>query len=210
MTRSRNVVHAWCILGSCAVALALPVTASAQAVSALSVQPRGAYAANAPGSPSVYQVLAPTQPGSIYHFTFTGDETIDYQIDTSDLDVRKGVIRIKEGTTDSYPIHDGGLAWRTASVIGNGSGHLHPAQLKATSNPVLYHEYLDPVTRKLTLKYDEKQNGVPARKTYEFWMVGKVLKVRAYGDPSNSQFIDNYGFVYPGPSAQTTLPTVPE
>jgi len=190
-----------------ALALVLAVAASArpsaQAGSALSILPRGAYPDPAfPGATtSVWQV------GHEYHFKYVGDETLEYVVKADDPDVKGGILRIHELTSDSYPIHDGGLAWRTAQAITYNSGFLTPQQIIANGHPAtLYGEVLDPLTQRLVLQYreDPANIGKAARKTYEFTLVGKALRVHAFGDlASDDQFVNNYAFFHPGPSTQT-------
>lgn len=165
---------------------------------ALSVKPRGAYAA---GGTSAFRV------GSEYHFRYgspVADETLEYVIDMASPELQGGVIRIQELTSGSSPMAGGGLAWRTGDHITPDSGFESPSAHASNSVVRLIHEYMDQATGTLALGYHETRapGGAQARKTYEFRLVGKVLQIRAHGDPSvNQDFIDNYAFFHPG-SAQ--------
>jgi hypothetical protein len=166
---------------------------------ALTIQPRGAYATAG--------TVHAARVGSRYEFTYDGgalDESLTYAIDMSHPDVLSGLIRIEELSSGSLPIAKGGLGWRMGlSDIPIDT----PAVHALAANALLYHEHLDPESGKLTLKYTESRAGIAARKTYEFWLVGKVLKVRAYGDTSvNDRYVGNYARLMPGPSELTPNP----
>ena len=170
---------------------------AAQEKSALTHQPRGAVATGTVSSRKV--PLA--GPGSRYYFRFEGSETIEYEIDTSASPVRQGLLHVRETTTDSLPLEVGGLGWR------NFSGDIETPLFHSTQAQVeLYHEFYDEQNRMLELKYREERNGVVTHKTYEFRLVGKVLKVRAYADPTHTAYLDNYARFEPGPSERTLDP----
>jgi hypothetical protein len=167
--------------------------------SALTIQPRGAHATAG--------TIRTVRVGTRYEFRYEGgafDESRTYAVDTNHADVKNGLIRVEELVSGSIPIAKGGLAWRT----GTADGQVEPPVTHASSaNALLYHEHLDPKSGKLTLKYTESKGGIAARKTFEFWLVGKVLKVRAYGDTSvNDRFVGNYARLEPGRSELTPAP----
>lgn len=181
-------------------------TASSQIPSALRLEPRGVYAT---GTTSTFKVVDPSSGHNEYHFKYvggSGDDTIEYVVDVDDDDVLKGMMKVSEKTTGAAPITKGGFSWRTAAGLGTGS-YDSPQAHALQADVLLYHENLDPNTKVLTLKYKESRYSSPpppfttvdARKSYEFWIVGKVLKIHAYADGSvNDRYIDNYDFFHPG------------
>ena len=187
----------------------LATAAAGQIPSALRLEPRGAFAT---GANSTFKTVNPVNNHTEYHFTYDGappDDNLDYVIDVDHPDVKAGLLRIYEAISASLPIKEGGFTWR----INPGSGpnptsgpaiYETPRTHSINAGAVRFHEHLDPTSRVLTLKYKEIRSlgpglSVEARKTYEFWIVGKVLKIHAYADPAvNTRFIDNYDFFAPG------------
>ena len=83
----------------CAAVFA-PASANAQAATRDTLTLRGAELS---GRVSV------SKTGSVYSLSFRGPQAgVDYQIDVADNDVRRGVIRVWERYSDSFPITVGG------------------------------------------------------------------------------------------------------
>ncbi len=163
---------------------------------ALTHQPAGALAA---GTTTTYR------SGSQYHFVFQGDETVHYVLDVDDPDgrVRDGMLRIEELVSGAIPIARGGLTWRYGS---NWTDVQAPDAHAAVADTTLVHSHLDPVGR-LTLSYRESRGGLNLHKTYELWLVGKVLKLRVRGaNDSGPSWIGNYSGFRPMPSENTPNP----
>lgn len=164
---------------------------------ALSLQPQGAHSA-----PILAGANPPKWTGDIITFEYLGpDETVIYEVNLGDQEVQDGLIRIREVTSNSYPIANGGLTWRR--LAGVPAGTYQPIDdpvihSMAATNVRLVHAHIDPSDH-LKLVYEETRDdtsgvSVTAHKTYEFWLVGKVLKLRVSGSRDDgSPYLDNYG-----------------
>lgn len=177
---------------------ATSIKAGTDELTALTHQPRGALSA---GTQTVFKV------NSEYHFRFVGDETIEYVIDLSHNNVRRGLIRVKEValSDDAVPIAEGGLTWR------HNSGEKDYEKPKCHADQCTFIRWLgtdfDDAAGTLRLHYRDTRDGNIGIKTYEFRLVGKVLRIRVMGDRSaNSGFIGNYAGFHPGPSENTPDP----
>ena len=168
--RSRFIAVALCSFSFAAVARAQS--------DALTLVPRGALLANSAPRPFYRQAAS---GGYDYHFVFQdASDAIEYVVSTADPAVRdEGLLRVREVTTNSFPIHVGGLAWRTGT-----HATYDPATLAATyAATKLVGEHLDPTSGMLSLRYAEDVDPdgpsgpltpLPAAKTYTFQLVGKV------------------------------------
>jgi hypothetical protein len=115
-----------------------------------------------------------------YTFTFTGDETISWKIDLADPKVAGGMLRIKELSSDSYPIDEGGVIFRDAA----GAFSYPISNYK--KSVLAGHSMSGGV---LTLDYVLNLNGShPFR--YEIRAQGKQLRIRAT-DPTGSTAVGN-------------------
>lgn len=137
-----------------------------------------------------------TYSNNVYSFTFTGDETLTYQVDLSDPKVAGGMLRIRELTSDSYPMDEGGVYFRDAA----GSFWMPLATWSKTT--LTGHSKSGNV---LTLDYLMDFNGLHAFR-YEIRSQGKQLRIRAL-DPSGSLTLaNNFSGLYFGKSTGVENP----
>ncbi|HEX5011452.1 MAG TPA: Ig-like domain-containing protein [Planctomycetota bacterium] len=123
-----------------------------------------------------------TFSGNVYSFTFKGDETITYQLDMSDPKVAGGMLRIRELTSDSYPMDEGGVCFRDAA----GLYWMPSGTYKKTT---LTGQSMSGTT--LTLDYLLDFNGShPFR--YEIRSKGKQLRIRVIDLSNNLAVSDNF------------------
>ena len=120
--------------------------------------------------------------GNVYTFTFAGDETIAWQIDLSDPKVAGGMLRVRELSSDSYPIDGGGPAFRDAAGV-----FTYPnTNYKKTT--LSGHSMSGGV---LTLNYVLNLNGThPYR--YEIRAQGKQLRIRCWDTTANKTLANNF------------------
>jgi hypothetical protein len=132
--------------------------------------------ASAPGTNTL------TFANNAYTFTFTGDETLQYQIDLSDPKVAGGMLRVKELTSDSYPIDGGGPGFRDAG----GLVWVPESNYKKTT--LSAHSASGTV---LTLDFLLNFNGLhPFR--YEIGAQGKQLRIRVIDTGGSLVYADNF------------------
>ncbi len=119
---------------------------------------------------------------NVYSFDFSGDEHLTWQIDLSDPKVAGGMLRIREVTSDSYPIDGGGPGFRDAG------GLVWVPESNYTKTTLTGHSLSGNV---LTLDFLLTFNGShPFR--YEIRAEGKQLRIRA-SDPTGSVVLaDNF------------------
>jgi hypothetical protein len=145
-----------------------------------------------PGATSV------TKTGSVWTLAYAGDELIRYQIDTADPEVRKGVLVVREATSDSYPIHMGGPFWR------DSSGVQWPPQIYGNTTTVSA-EYA--AGNSLVLEYTDKPAGGGTRhRRHTFTIAGKALRIRVQDLDQSLSYTNNYSGVYTGPTRSTESP----
>ena len=148
---------------------------------------QGAFAR---GTTSVFQV------GSVYSLKFVGlDETIEYQIDSNNVDVRKGMVRVYEKTSDSFPVTAGGACFR--DLAGNQYLPLNLSQYSTLTNHYatvdsVVLEYTDSVTG----------NGVHHRR-HTLKIQGKALSITVEDLDHNLAWAPNYAGFYAGPTQGT-------
>ncbi len=120
---------------------------------------------------------AATTDGVVFHFTFEGDETLIYSIDTSDPDVQNGLLGVVEETTGAQPLAQAGMRYRSAD------GLVHPAPWLAGQAQVsLLSATLS--SDLLSLEFSNLlPNGSERFHTFEVELIGKSLRIRVF-DPS--------------------------
>ena len=144
--------------------------------------------------------------GDEYQFSYAdpSDEDVMYVVDVGHADVLDGLLRIEERdlTGGALIVTEGGLTWM------NGSGTVQSPRTHATAaTTVLVHEAMDANGCTLWLRYHEARDGVQGLKTYEFRLVGKALKVRAWADETvNDGGLNNYVGFRIGPTDLTPNP----
>src|SRR6185436_7283660 len=120
--------------------------------------------------------------GNVYSLTFFGDEVINYQIDLSDPQVAGGALRIREVTSDSYPMDGAGFIFKDPG----GLFWFPKDNYKKTT--LTGHSVSG---KTLTLDYVLNQNGThPVR--YEITIEGKALRVRMRDPTGNTAVLANF------------------
>ena len=131
--------------------------------------------------------------GSVYSLQFQGDETIEYRIDAGHPDVRRGLLRIEEASSQSLPMVRGGASFRRADGTV-----LTPEQLKFFSRLVSHGVQGDAVV----LDYIDSADGTHRRR-HTLRMIGKTLRVRVQDLDSNTDYFKNYCGFLGGPTGDT-------
>jgi hypothetical protein len=128
-----------------------------------------------------------TFANNVYTFTFSGDETLQYQIDLSDPKVAGGMLRIRELSSDSYPIDGGGPGFRDAG------GLVWVPESNYNKTTLTAHSVSGKV---LTLDFQLNFNGLhPFR--YEISAQGKQLRIRLTDPAGSLAYADNFqGLAY--------------
>jgi hypothetical protein len=142
------------------------------------------------GMNSVFQV------GSVYSLKFAGlDETIEYQVDVNNLDVRRGVLRVYEKTSDSFPVTIGGVVFR--DLAGNSYLPMFLSQYTTLTN-----QYT--TADSVVLEYQDSvpNNGVHHRR-HTFKIEGKALSITVEDIDHNLASAPNYNGMYLGPTQGT-------
>ncbi len=184
--------------GSLAFALCL-----ALAVPALAQHPGGEEVATGAAADQVIFTGASSPGGNtltfannVYSFTFTGDETITYQVDLSDPKVAGGMLRIREVTSDSYPIDSGGICFRDAAGL-----FFYP-DFNYKKTVLTGHSKSGNV---LTLDFTLNYNGVhPFR--YDIRPKGKQLRIRVTDPTGSVKLADNFSGTSYGKSTGVESP----
>ena len=132
---------------------------------------------SAPGTVSVYRV------GYVYHLSFVGDETIDYQINLGDHPTTKGILRVYESSSDSWPLMDGGVGYRPASGIADTPQYL--AQYTVLEN---YYK----TANSFVMEFADTAEGGSHHRRYTFTIVGKSLTIRVQDMDGNQSFASNF------------------
>lgn len=140
--------------------------------------------------------VAVTQAAGVYTLRFTGDETIEYSIDTTDPSVVKGAIRVYESTSDCWPIHDGGVCFRNAA-----NQCLFPSSLVLYTSLSSVSSNANSVSLDYTLTY---QGVHHMRTTYQ--LTGKNLRIHVADLDGNHAFLGNWAGLYVGAAQGTEEP----
>jgi len=129
---------------------------------------------------------ASTADGVVFRFSFVGDESITYVIDTADAALQSGLLKVTEETTGAEPLAGAGLRYRDAS------GDPHPSPwLSNTAEVTLTSVGL--TNGLLTLDYSNVlPNGTERSHRYEVELVGKALKVRVLDPNAGLEGADNF------------------
>lgn len=128
-----------------------------------------------------------TLAGNLYRFRFTGDETIEYQIDRGHADFAGGALRVTEATTGALLMR-GGQMFR---YDGTAGGFWTPVQAYQNLPVTLQLETLDGST--LRLEYEHLYQGTTHRVRYEIDLEGKSLRIRSQSlTPQNTLYANNY------------------
>jgi hypothetical protein len=135
--------------------------------------------ANSPGKNTL------TFSNNVYSFTFTGDETLTYQIDLSDPKVAGGMLRIHEVTSDSYPIDEGGVCFHDAAG-------LYWFSLGTYQKTTLTGHFMS--GNVLTLDYVLDFNGLHSFR-YEIQSQGKQLRIRVLDPIGSLNVVNNFSGV---------------
>lgn len=148
-------------------------------------------------APGVTEVF---QQGNRAILRFTGDETIEYQIRLDDPDVQRGLLKIYEVSSDSFPVVAAGPGFRLATgQMGT------PQWLSSFASPVGVTYTPDSVVFDLQDVVDGKLH----RRRHTVRIVGKMLRIRFESlDTDNYDWADNYAGIFPGPTAATDNPSV--
>lgn len=148
----------------------------------------------APGSVSV------AKTGSVYELRFTGDETIRYTIDVGEITVARGGLRVYEASSDSWPLWEGGIGYRSAAGIGFAPPYLDPyctlSGESMTSNSVVL-DYTDVVP---------PPDSRTLHRRHTFTLRGKTLYVNVRDTDGLRTWIRNYCGLHIGRTNGTEVP----
>jgi hypothetical protein len=149
-----------------------------------------------PGASAVSRV------GAVVHFTFIGDEPLDYAIDTASAEVQRGLIHVVEASLGVTLVDRGGLTWKRRDGT-----LLAPWELAEQATTTLVSETLDTASGTLALRYRDAVGGVTAEKTYSFQLVGKALRIRVVADASvRRRALDGYNGLRLGGTSRMLRP----
>ena len=129
--------------------------------------------------------------GGVYYFTYSegGSIIARYEIDTNNNDIKKGMLRIKESVTNSYPVASGGTVYR--KLDGN---LINPSQLASISSVALQHQLFS--NGVVSLYYSEsisdEDNIINLYKRFDIETSGKSLVIHAYAVNPSSSPLGNY------------------
>ena len=189
-------------------------------VASLRHEPRGITPTAPDCGTTTFQLPGAGGSPPSYHFVYgplnpSGDcETQHYKIDLADPEVQMGLIRVTEENLGVVPIANGGLSWR----VGEGTRWQEEGPVYDLQSPwelasradvttsLRPEEWFSDPSRGMVLRltYDETVAGVANVKSYEFWIKGKVLKIRLTADATvNDEFYPNYAGVRLGPTEGT-------
>ena len=138
--------------------------------------------------------------GDIWKFRYEGDETIEYQLNLADTDVQKGVVKIYEVSSDSYPLFNAGPGFR------NSTGGMHtPTSLKNFSQLI----NVSSQGKTVSIDYRDTVDSIQATRRHTFELRGKTLRVRAQSlSPNYHSYYSNYGGFTPGTTNLTEDPKI--
>jgi hypothetical protein len=143
--------------------------------------------------------VSATLLGGKYSFTYTGDETLSYEIDVNDAAVKGGEIRIKEIVSDSFPIDGAGLIYKSP----DGNANWFPKDLKSKTT-LVSHALGGKV---LTLNYLLNFNGLHPY-IVQITPEAKTLRIRFFDPTSNVSFGNNFNGVFFGKTTGVENPVV--
>lgn len=134
--------------------------------------------------------------GSVYSFRYrNAPHAIEYRLDMADPAVQDGMIRIYEIYSDSYPIWEGGVAFR------NASGAL---LLPSTLAPYVTLTSEALVGNTVVLEYtDSPPGGGVHRRRHTCTIKGQVFSITIEDLDSNTAYLNNYAGMFIGPTAST-------
>ncbi|HTF89552.1 MAG TPA: Ig-like domain-containing protein [Planctomycetota bacterium] len=137
-----------------------------------------------------------TQAAGVYTLRFVGDETISYSVDTNDTNVKKGVIRVYESTSDCWPVRDAGVCFRNSGNLCYFPTNLAPYTTLTSVNST---------ASSLVLDYTLNFEGVhKMQTTYE--LKGKNLRIHVKDLDGSLAFLRNWAGLYVGPTLGTEEP----
>ncbi len=146
---------------------------------------------DAPGTVSV------TLQGLVYHLTFTGDETLDYQINLADHPVTRGILRVYEASSASWPIHDGGAGWMLASGIVGAPQHL------AQYTTLTGHSH---TSDSVVMDFADNVDGGSHHRRYTFTLRGKSLVIHVQDLDGLTSYLSNFCGLLGGPTLDMESP----
>jgi hypothetical protein len=136
--------------------------------------------------------------GNTYTLSFFGDEVIQYQLNLSDPFNAGGTLRIKELTSDSYPMDGTGFVYKDP----NGLFWFPKDNYK---NTTLISQSVNGKT--LSLDYLLNQNGTHAVH-YDIKIEGKALRVRIYDPTLNTTAANNFSGIHYGGATGVETPKI--
>lgn len=144
-----------------------------------------------------------TFANNAYSFTFDGDEHLVYVVDLSDPLVATGNLRVKEVTSDSYPVDGGGVIYRDPKGDADPNNDLYwwPFNTKNKTTLVGHSKSGNTVTIDYSLAFNGDH---PFR--YEFSIEGKVMRVRITDPTGNLAVSNNFDGVTFGQSSGVENP----
>lgn len=135
---------------------------------------------------------------NVYHLSFTGDETLDYQINLADHPVARGILRVYEASSGCWPIHDGGAGWMLANGVVGAPQHL--AQYTTLVN---HYRTSDSVV----LEFEDNADGGTHHRRYTFTLHGKSLQIRAQDLGGMTSYLSNFCGLLQGPTLEMESPS---
>jgi len=100
-----------------------------------------------------------TYSAPIYHLSFVGDETLDYQINVADHPVQRGYLRVYEASSACWPVYDGGVGYRRQDGLATGPQYL--SQYTTITN---HYKTSDSVV----LEFQDNADGVLHHRRYTY------------------------------------------
>lgn len=202
---------AWRLRAAALLSLSLSLPALAQ-VADRGAERRARSAAAVPTPVDLFGTYAPlstklTGTNAVFYnaaemkYVFTYEEGGSvlrrYEIDVSDPLVQNGVITIYEEVSDTYPVVEGGLAYRRPQAVG---GSLNPFGLtfQAVLGSTRSFTHMLLPNNIVVMRYDETIDGVLLVKRYIYEPRGKTLVIRIDNDgaPQSNHYRNYRGFTF--------------
>lgn len=152
--------------------------------------------ATAPGSNAV------SQNGTIFSLKFVGDETIEYQVDTtSGKPAGRGIIEVYETTSGHYPIRNGGPTYLEGVNNWTVSSSFYYNKISLVGSSI--------VGNTVSLEYQLNFNGNISGYYIDYSIQGKELRVHIHAkDPSKLQKDHNFNGLTFGETAELDSPVI--
>lgn len=125
-----------------------------------------------------------------FNYSKSGDDTRQYKVDINNTNVQKGLVRIYENYSASYPIHYGGTRYRKL----NGT-LMWPSEFANAATVTMLSHSLSGL--KLTIRYRDVYEGVTNEKTITYEIKNKTMIISVFANTDRVTANGNYaGFVF--------------